>query len=83
VADKRQHRSAKRGDDLASSSSASVQKRTVDVVDDLPIAIPLTVAELDAIGSYLGPLLDALLHASRCNMIETSESAASSNAERD
>jgi hypothetical protein len=83
VADKRQHGSGRRGDDLAVSPSASAQKRAVDVVDDLPVVIPLTVAELDAIDSYLGPLLDALLDASRFSMIETSESAASSDAERD
>ena len=47
----------------------------INVVDDLPLAIPLSAAELEAIVSYLGPLLDSLLDASPCNVTEACESA--------
>jgi hypothetical protein len=33
----------------------------VDVVDDLPAVIPLALAEIDVIESYLGKAIDALL----------------------
>lgn len=62
---------------VAAGVDTAVAIATV-VVDDLPHTISLLAAELDAIESYCGPLLDELLVASPSEVAEAGENADSS-----
>lgn len=63
------------GEDARICPDRTASGDAIRVVDDLPVAIPLTAAELDAIESYLGPLLDPLLHTSPSNVTAAGENA--------
>jgi hypothetical protein len=46
--------------DTSPSATRSAADNCV-VVDDLPVPLPVTVAELEAIENFIGPLLDEVL----------------------
>jgi hypothetical protein len=73
VTDREKHGEA--GEDPRIRADRAASGDAIRVADDLPVVIPLTAAELDAVESYLGPLLSSLLDASPSNVTGADENA--------